>query len=111
MNLPFRLSLSLFEIHQNREVWPPKLPIHKCGISVVNQMVIFTFLSNPEINGRNSELTSSGFSHPQRHFHPNPEAHPLLLPPEKTQKSYVNINSNAFFFQDNNVEYARANFA
>ena len=81
VNLAFRLSLCFFEIHQNGEIWPPKLPIHKCWVSVVNQIGAIDFTFKVETSKCNSWLTSNDFFLQRRHFRLNPEAVPLLLPP------------------------------
>lgn len=42
MNLAFRLGLPLLKIDQNWEVWPPKLPVHKSGVSVFYMLWVWS---------------------------------------------------------------------
>lgn len=80
VHLSFRFRLCLFKVHQNREIWPPQFPIHKCRIPVVNWGVSRLHWSFKFV-GSTERLTSNGFFRPQRHFHLIPEAAHLLLPP------------------------------
>jgi hypothetical protein len=80
VHLSFRFRLCLFKVHQNREIWPPQFPIHKCRIPVVNWGVSRLHWSF-KFGGSTERLTSNGFFRPQRHFHLIPEAAHLLLPP------------------------------